>query len=327
MNSAGSDSESAFPLRVLGVDDDVAALEILDAYCSGAGFRFFSLDNPAEAVDFALTIMPDVILTDAMMPGIDGFELCRRLRARRELALIPILMITSLDGRERRIEAIEAGVQDFLTKPVDRLELTARVRSLGRSRRLTETLDSAERVLDSIALCAEARDHTTGEHCERLRTAARSFGEFLGLDRPDLIALERAGYLHDIGKIAIPDAILQKAGSLTDDEWAIMKTHTTVGADLLAPLSTMSHVLPIVRYHHERWDGRGYPSGLVGEQIPFLARVFQLLDAWDALTHARPYKRALSEAESVELLRREVGEGRWDPSLFDALLRWHDSTC
>ncbi|MDX2175088.1 MAG: response regulator [Candidatus Sumerlaeia bacterium] len=318
--------EFATPLRVMAVDDDESALEVLGAYCGDFGFRFYGLDDPEEAVDFAASVIPDVILTDAMMAGISGFELCRRMRERRELALVPIVMVTSLDARNDRIRALEVGATDFLTKPVDRLLLGARVRSLGRIRRLTESLDSADRVLDSLALCAEARDHTTGEHCERLRRSGRAFGEFLGLDAQEVQALERAGYLHDIGKIAIPDAVLQKPGKLTPEEWEVMKTHAAAGADLLAPLATMARVLPIVRHHHERWDGKGYPAGMAGEEIPRLARVFQLLDSWDALTHARPYKKAFSAAESMDILERESAEGRWDPHLFSEFKRWSATT-
>lgn len=314
--------EQEIPFRVLAVDDDTAALEVLGSYCRAAGFRFYSLDDPREVVEFARSVLPDVILTDAMMPHMSGFQLCEALRAERVTALIPVVMITSLDGRDDKVRALEAGATDFLTKPVDRLELGARVRSLARNRRLVETLDSADRVLDSLALCAEARDATTGEHCERLRLAGGRFGTYLGLERPDVMALERAGYLHDIGKIAIPDGILQKPGKLTAEEWEIMRSHAARGAELLAPLATMAHVLPIVRHHHERWDGKGYPDGLVGEAIPKLARVFQLLDAWDALRHARPYKPAMSHADALALLRREADEGRWDPALFERFVEW-----
>lgn len=310
------------PFRVLAIDDDATALEILGGYAQWHGFAFYDLDDPAEAVEFARSVQPDVILTDAMMPGISGFDLCGRFRAEQEFHLVPIVMITSLDGRDDRIRALEAGAQDFLTKPVDRLEFGARVRSLARTRRLTQTLESADRVLDSLALCAEARDLTTAEHCERLCAEGRAFGKFLGLEEAEVRALERAGFLHDIGKVSIPDAILQKPGKLTAGEWEVMKTHAAAGADLLAPLSTVSGVLPIVRHHHERWDGGGYPMGLAGDNIPFLARAFQLLDAWDALSHARPYKGAMSTKEALELMEREAGEGRWDPTLFARFKTW-----
>jgi len=314
------------PLRVLAIDDDPAALAILEAYSETFGFQFFGLDDPAAAVEVACSVLPDVILTDAMMPRVSGYDVCREIRSSPQLRLIPVVMITSLDTTQDHIRALDLGATDFMTKPVDRMVLDARVRSLGRLKRLIETLESADRVLDSLALCAEARDQTTGEHCERLRRDGRLFGEYLQLDAPLITTLERAGYLHDIGKVAIPDAILQKPGKLTPEEWAVMKSHAALGADLLAPLSTMSRVLPIVRHHHERWDGAGYPDGLAGEQIPFLARVFQLLDSWDALTHARPYKPAMTAEEALAILTREASEGRWDPSLFEKFREWKEST-
>jgi len=313
------------PYRVLAIDDDPAALEVLEAYCESFGFQFVGLESPRDAVEEARTFCPDVILTDVMMPGISGYDVCRQLREVESLRFIPIVMITSLDSTQDRIRALDIGATDFMSKPVDRAVLDARVRSLGRLKRLIDTLDSAERVLNSLALCAEARDHTTGEHCERLRIQGRLFGEYLRLNTPSIVALERAGYLHDIGKIAIPDAVLQKPGKLTAEEWIVMKSHSAIGADLLAPLSTMTMVLPIVRHHHERWDGAGYPDGLAGEQIPYLARVFQLLDSWDALTHARPYKAALSASEALALLTREASEGRWDPRLFQKFKNWKES--
>lgn len=319
-------SPFASPIRVLVIDDDPQALVIMEAYARSFGFHFFGLDDPRLAIEVALSVMPDVILTDAMMPGVSGFEVCRQLRESESLRLIPIVMITSLDSTQDRVRALDLGATDFMSKPVDRAVLDARVRSLGQLKRLIDTLDSAERVLNSLALCAEARDRTTGEHCERLRREGRRFGEYLRLDSASVVALERAGYLHDIGKIAIPDAVLQKTGKLTPEEWTVMKSHSVIGADLLAPLSTMSRVLPIVRHHHERWDGAGYPDGLTGEQIPYLARVFQLLDSWDALTHERPYKTAMPPSEALALLTLEAAEGRWDPALFEQFKNWKETT-
>ncbi|MEC7583666.1 MAG: HD domain-containing phosphohydrolase, partial [Planctomycetota bacterium] len=176
-------------------------------------------------------------------------------------------------------------------------------------------LDDAERVLESLARSVEAKDGTTGDHCDRLKWGGRAFGAHLGLSEPDIKALERAGILHDIGKVGIPDAVLQKPGKLNSEEWQLMKQHPVIGAELLAPLRTMQRVVPIVRHHHERWDGQGYPDGLAGEEIPLLARVFQLLDAFDALTSERPYKSAMTPEESLATLEKEAAEGKWDPRL------------
>jgi putative two-component system response regulator len=204
--------------------------------------------------------------------------------------------------------------------------LTARVNSLARVRRLTENLDDAEKVLEMLARGVEAKDETTGDHCDRLTKAGIAFGTHLNFSTPDVKALGRAGVLHDIGKIGIPDAILLKPGKLTPDEWKVMETHTTIGAGLLKPLRTMQRVLPIVRNHHERWDGKGYPDGLAGEDIPLLARVFQLLDAFDALTSERPYKRAFTVEESCDILAKEAESGKWDPRLLKEFLLHHQAS-
>lgn len=324
MTEARATEPQEAPLQVLSIDDDQTALEILGGFCRSAGFEFTPLAHPAGAVEAALRLRPDVVLVDAMMPGVSGFEVCRRLRAVQELQLVPIVMVTSLDGRDERIRALDAGAQDFLSKPVDRIELAARVRSLGRNRRLVEALESADEVLERIARCVEARDSGTAEHCERLRRDGRAFGGFLGLAPHEIAALERAAVLHDIGKIAIPDAILHKPGPLDEAERAAMQAHAAIGADLLAPLASFARVVPIVRHHHERWDGNGYPCGLAGESIPRLARVFQLLDAYDALASDRPYKKAMDKQAILALLAQEAAEGRWDPVLFEQFRLWKE---
>jgi putative two-component system response regulator len=238
---------------------------------------------------------------------------------------IPVVLLTALDSREDRLRGIEAGCDDFLSKPFDRIELRARVRSLARTKRLNENLDHAETVLATLARAVEAKDGTTGDHCDRLTRNGLAFGRFLGLNRPDLQALARAGVLHDIGKVGIPDAVLLKPAKLTSEEWIVMRRHPVIGAELLAPLRTMDRVVPIVRHHHERWDGGGYPDGLEGDRIPLLARVFQVLDAFDALTSVRPYKAALGSAEALEVLAAETAQGKWDPAIIEAFVRFRET--
>jgi len=309
-------------LRVLAVDDDPGSLETAEAFCTLSGFRCFATDNPEIALRLVREMLPDVVLLDIMMPRITGYEICRTLKGSPDTRLIPVVLVTSLDSREDRLVGIEAGCDDFVTKPFDRLELAARIRSLGRLRRVTENLDAAEQVLSSLARSVEAKDGTTGDHCDRLAWAGRDFGRFLGLEHPDLQVLERAGILHDIGKVGIPDAILLKKGKLTPEEWDVMRSHTVIGADLLAPLTTMRRVVPIVRSHHERWDGTGYPDRLSAGGIPYLARVFQMLDACDALVNERPYKAALTVPEALQLMAEEAAHGKWDPSLFPVFRSW-----
>jgi putative two-component system response regulator len=304
-------------IRVLAVDDDASAISVIEAYCMAADFDLHYTREPTEAFELAKTQQPDVIISDVMMPGLNGFEVCAQIKADPETALIPILMVTALDSRDDRLKGIEAGCDDFMTKPVDRLIFSARVRSLARIRGLTSDLDDAKTVLSSLALSVEAKDGTTGDHCERLTQIGRLFGKFLHLSEPDIRALESGGVLHDIGKIGIPDAVLLKPGKLTDEEWVIMRTHVTIGYDLLRPLRTMQRVSGIVRHHHERFDGKGYPDGLVGEDIPYLARVFQIFDAFDALTSKRPYKPPFSIEKSLGILDEEKAQGKWDPELID----------
>jgi len=250
-----------------------------------------------------------------MMPGMDGFEVCRRLKQDDATRLIPVVFITALNDRRSRIIGIEAGGDDFLTKPFDRLELSARVRYLVRQKRLNEDLDHAEQVLFSIARAVESRDPNTGDHCERLVEVGKAFGEFLQLSRAEIRNLIWGGYLHDIGKVGIPDAVLLKAGKFTPEEREIMNQHVLIGEKICKPLRTMQGVIPIIRHHHERWDGSGYPDGLVGDRIPFLAQVFQIIDIYDALTSERPYKLAFTPAKALEIIDEETAKGWRNPKL------------
>ncbi|NEP76444.1 HD-GYP domain-containing protein, partial [Okeania sp. SIO2G5] len=262
-------------------------------------------------------IPPDLILLDVMMPGMDGFEVCRRLKQNDHTRLIPIIFITALNDRRSRLKGIEAGGDDFLSKPFDQLELSARVKSLIHQKRLNEDLDHAEKVLFSIASTIESRDPNTGDHCDRLVQRGEQFGQFLNLSRSDIRNLMWGAYLHDIGKVGIPDNVLLKKGKLSAEEWQIMKQHVNIGEQICKPLRTMRGVLPIIRHHHERWDGTGYPDGLRGHDIPYLAQVFQLIDVYDALTSERPYKKALSPEESLRVMMSETEKGWRNPDLME----------
>jgi putative two-component system response regulator len=246
---------------------------------------------------------------DVMMPHMDGFEACRAIKEDRSTRLIPVVLVTSLDDTTSRMRGIEAGADDFITKPFNAPELRARVRSLLRIKGYTDELDSAESVIVSLALTIEARDSTTDGHCQRLAQYAFALGRTLGLDEDDLSALARGGYLHDVGKIGIPDAVLLKRGPLTPDEYALIKQHTVVGERLCGELRSLRTVRPIVRHHHERLDGSGYPDGLCGDAIPLLAQIMGVVDVFDALTTDRPYRAALPVASAVAELRSEVARG------------------
>ncbi|NJL19896.1 MAG: two-component system response regulator [Leptolyngbyaceae cyanobacterium SM1_3_5] len=303
--------------KVLVVDDHPASRMTAVALLTVDGYEVLEADGGAAALSRVAESDPDLILLDVMMPGMDGFEVCRRLKQDEQTRLTPVVFVTALNDRRARVRGIEAGGDDFLTKPFDQLELSARVKSLIRQKRLNEDLDHAGQVLFSIARTVESRDPNTGDHCERLVNRGRAFGEFLNLSRNDIRDLKWGGYLHDIGKVGIPDAVLLKMGKLTPEEWEIMRQHVLIGERICQPLRTMRGVVPIIRHHHERWDGSGYPDQLEGNEIPYLAQVFQLVDIYDALTHERPYKRAFTPEESLAIMAEETARGWRNPRLME----------
>ncbi|MEM9216595.1 MAG: two-component system response regulator [Cyanobacteria bacterium P01_F01_bin.150] len=301
--------------KILVVDDHPSSRMTAVALLCVEGYEVLEADNGPKALEMIQLVPPDLILLDVMMPGMDGFEVCRQLKANDHTRLIPIIFVTALHDRRSRLKGIEAGGDDFLTKPFDQLELSARVKSLVHQKQLNEDLDHAEKVLFSIASTIESRDPNTGDHCERLVQQGEQFGQFLNLSRIDVRNLMWGGYLHDIGKVGIPDHVLLKKGELSTEEWQIMKQHVIIGEQICKPLRTMRGVLPIIRHHHERWDGSGYPDALKGDDIPYLAQVFQLLDIYDALSNERPYKQALSPEESLSVMFAETQNGWRNPAL------------
>ncbi|HEX6350275.1 MAG TPA: HD domain-containing phosphohydrolase, partial [Candidatus Dormibacteraeota bacterium] len=233
--------------------------------------------------------------------------------------LVPVVMITALNQVEDRVTALEAGADDFMTKPVERSELVARTRSALRLKATYDSLESAERVIYALAAAVEAKDSYTEAHTQRVGLSSRRLGERLGLGEAELDALLRGGMIHDIGKIGIADAILQKPGLLTAEEQREMQRHPELGERIARPLGSATELLPIIRHHHEAYDGSGYPDGLRGEEIPLAARIVAVCDGFDALTSTRPYRPGKSMREAVEVLRR--GRGRqWDPDLVDAFV-------
>ncbi|MBW4641584.1 MAG: two-component system response regulator [Goleter apudmare HA4340-LM2] len=295
--------------KVLVVDDHAASRMTAVALLNMEGCEVIEADSGSIAVELVAQKQPDLILLDVMMPGMDGFEVCQILKQNELTRLIPVIFITALNDRRSRIRGIEVGADDFLTKPFDRVELAARVKSLVQQKRLNEDLDHAEQVLFSVARAIESRDPNTGDHCERLVKLGKAFGEYLNLSRNQIRDLMWGGYLHDIGKVGIPDAVLLKKGKLTPEDWEIMRQHVLIGENICQPLRSMRGVIPIIRHHHERWDGSGYPDGLKGDDIPYLAQVFQIIDIYDALTSERPYKRAFSTEEALGVMMEETNLG------------------
>ena len=297
------------PGTILVVDDLAANIRLLEEVLSAQGFQVLTAPDGEQGLEIAARELPDLVLSDVRMPRCDGFDLCRALKAATTTRLIPVVLMTGAAEPDDRIRAIEAGANDIVNKPIDQPELKARVRSLLELKRFTDDLDSAEAVLRSLALMIEARDVYTEGHCERLSRYAVQLGLQLGLPEDDLQALNRGGYFHDLGKIALPDAILLKPGELSPEETARMKGHPIVGDALCGNLRSLHGVRPIVRHHHERLDGSGYPDGLVGDAIPLLAQLIGIVDVYDALTTARAYHHPISHEAAVAELRAEAARG------------------
>lgn len=301
--------------RILVVDDDDQLAAAVVRVLRGAGLEPQRVASAAAARACLAAAAFDAALIDINMPGESGIELVKSIRADDHTARLPVIFLTGSIDETTLETAMAAGGDDYLVKPPRRRELLARVRAAAQRYRLIRDLDDAEAILMSLALSVEAKDGTTAGHCQRLSHYSVVLGRALGLPDADLQALRRGGFLHDLGKIGIPDAVLLKPGKLDEAEWAVMRRHVRIGAALLAPLRTMERTLPIVRYHHERYDGSGYLEGLRGEDIPLLARVFQVVDVYDALTNVRPYKPALTADNALGIIEAETGKGWWDPRI------------
>jgi putative two-component system response regulator len=301
--------------RVLVVDDNPDTMSLMQELLETQGYSVTTVGDAVQAEAEIRRELPDLILSDVVMPGKSGYELCRELKADPATRLIPFVLITGLADREDKLRGIEAGADDFLNKPIFSEELFARVNSLLRLKEFTDELENAESVLCTLGLSVESRDPYTEGHCERLAQNAASLGRHLGLDEASIVALRRGGYLHDLGKIAVPDEILKKGSNLTPEEWAVMKLHPITGENICRPLKSLRLVLPIIRNHHEHSDGSGYPDGLRKAEIPLLPRILQVVDVYDALRTARPYKPALSHEQAALTMRKEAQSGLWDETL------------
>lgn len=303
---------------MLAIDDMPQNLRLLRRLLDAGQVEVVEATDAVDAVRMTVEHAPDVILMDIRMPLRDGFDACRELKASAATRLIPVVLMTAETEVADRLRAIEAGADDFVTKPLNGVELNARLKSLARVKRFTDDLEHAEQLILSLALTIEARDAYTEGHCQRLARYATAIGSAIGLDDEDIQALHRGAYLHDLGKIAIPDAILSKAGALTPDEIRVMQAHPVIGERLCQQLRTLTPVRPIIRSHHERLDGSGYPDGLSGDDVPLLAQITAIVDVFDALTTERPYRRAMTFEQALRALDEEVERGLHQRMLLDA---------
>ena len=311
-----SNNSSIKTAKILIVDDNplsrMTAIDLL----SLDGYEVLEADSKSIIFDSVTRQQPDLILLDVMISGVDSFAFCRQLKKDYRTANIPIVLTTLTDSRESRIKAMEAGGDDILLKPLNRIELSTRVKSLVNQKRLNDGLDQTEQVLFTIAKAVDSRSVSNGSSV-RVASLVKSFAEYLNLTPEETDDLSFAAHLHDIGTIAIPDAIVLKTGELTTKEKDIIRQHVLIGEEICQPLRNRSGVLPIIRHHHERWDGTGYPDGLSGENIPYLAQIFQIIDIYDALTSDRPHKKAYAPAEALKIIVEETKKGWRNPQLIE----------
>jgi putative two-component system response regulator len=303
---------------ILIVDDSPASRRLFERILTARGHTVRTAEDGERALASIDQNPPDLVILDVCMPGIDGFQVCRSVKRNQTTRFIPVVLVTGLNDQASRIEGINAGADEFLAKPVDRTELEARVQSLLHLKRSIDELESAESVILSLALTVEARDPYTGGHCQRLARYAVELGRCLGLSNADLAALYRGGFLHDVGKIGISDSLLLKPAKLTAAEYEAIKQHTLIGDQLCGNMRSLASVRPIVRQHHERLDGSGYPDGLQGDKISLLAQIVGVVDAYDAITTHRPYQEAQSPQYALIRLQERADEGLFHPELVKA---------
>ncbi len=312
------------PARVLVVDDNEQNLDLLDALLSSKGYHVIKARNGKEALDLVEEVSPHIILLDVIMPGMDGYETCKRLKEKESTRLIPVVMLTALNSLEDKVKGIEVGADDFITKPFQMPELLARVNSLVRVKGLLDELENAQNVLFSLAIALDFNDPYTHGHSQRVAEHGRRLAEFLGLTEGEQKCIKNAGILHDIGKIATDKRVLHKPGPLNTREYEHVKKHPVVGEKICEPLNFAKAFLPIIRSHHEKFNGTGYPDGLSGSEIPLGGRIIGVVDVFDALTSARPYRRGMPRKLALELMKTEAENGYWDPEIVRAFAEMID---
>jgi putative two-component system response regulator len=316
MRSSGSNGPMAGG-RLLVVDDDEQIRRLLTQLLRPLGYTVETVSSAEEALDKIRENPPDLVLLDVQLPGRSGHDVLEAIRDDARTRLLPVVMLTGAATSDEKLKAIRAGVTDFMPKPFSAEELQVRVRSLIQLKSFADSLEDAERVIVALAKAIDARDPYTAGHSERVSLYAGKLGERIGLTGPELLAVERGGLFHDIGKIAVRDNVLLKPGRLTADEFEEIKRHPVHGREILQHMRTLTYALPVVYHHHEKCDGSGYPLGLVGDAIPLTARVTTVADIFDALTTERIYRGAISREDSLKMMQDEVRKGWWDGRLLD----------
>jgi putative two-component system response regulator len=305
---------------ILVVDDSQPNLELMEAVFLKEGFKVFTALGAEAATEIFRQCRIDLAVLDVMMPGTDGFELCRQFKDISRKRFFPIILLTALTDRNSRIKGIESGADDFISKPFDTAELMVKIRSLLRLKELQEELDHSESIILTLAVAMEARDPYTKGHSTRVSHLSMNFSSFLGMAHKEQEEMRKAGILHDIGKICLSKILLHKRGLLTQEEIEAIKKHTVLGEEMCRPLNSMRRALPAIRHHHERWDGKGFPDRLAGDNIPFVARVLAIVDSFDAMVSTRPYRNSISIASALDVMKSEKHRGQWDPELLGYFL-------
>jgi putative two-component system response regulator len=315
----GDPLHATWPATVLIADDEPAARRLLRRILEQADYRVIEAATGREALELAKSDRPDIFILDITMPDVDGVEICREIKTDPATHLTPVIHITGITTREQRIRALTAGSDDFVGKPFDIEELLIRVRSLLRTKHLTDRLVSSEAVVIALARTVEARDQYTEKHLHRVADRSVEVARRVGMSDQEVESVRLGGLLHDLGKIAVPDGVLLKPGPLDRSEFALVRKHPEIGAEIVRPLRAFESPEPVVLHHHERFDGTGYPYGLRGSSIPLAARVVAVADSFDAMTTDRPYRAAMAPLEAFE--RLEDGRGsQWDPEVVDVFL-------
>lgn len=307
--------------RVLIVDDIPSNLELVEAVFLSEGFEVVTVVHPRDAITAFETQRPDIAVVDVMMPEINGFQLCQILKDMAGKAYFPVILLTALSDQASRLKGIEAGADDFISKPFDKRELIAKARNLLKVKTLYDELEHSENIILTLAVALEARDPYTKGHSTRVGELSERFGRYIGLDEQACEFLRKAGILHDIGKIGLSETLLLKPAPLAEDELEVIKQHPLIGEEICKPLQSLHQILPAIRHHHERWDGRGFPDGLKGKEIPLMARVLSIVDSYDAMLSERPYRDGRSEKTVISIMEEERDLGQWDPELLDAFVK------
>ncbi len=307
--------------RILVIDDNITNVELLEAYLGAADYEVLTAHNGHSGLEMAITETPDLLLLDIMMPGLDGYQVCTQLKNNEKTRFIPIIMITALTEIEDKIKGLNAGADDFLSKPFNKHELMARVRSLLRIKSLHDDLDSSEDIILTLALALEAKDPYTKGHSERVAALAADLAKAIGLSAREQDRIQKAGILHDIGKIGVSGKVLSKKSALQSDEYEGVIAHPSIGATICQPLKSLSDIIPMIKHHHERYDGKGKPDGLAGEEIPLGARIISITDAYDAMTSTRPYRKAMEKEVALGIFKKEINHGQWDQKLVDHFIK------